>query len=604
MPLVKLPNRSKLYEATTLLTAVAVGYEKADLVLRNGTVIDVNTGDLLEGFCVVVKGDRIAYVGRNVDDKIGGNTRVIDLKGSYVAPGLIDGHVHIESSMLTPSRFTELVIPRGETSVFIDPHEIANVLGMEGVKLFIMEASILPLKIFITFPSCVPSAPGLETSGAIFTSEDVARAMELDEVVGLAEVMNFPGVLSLDKDVHMEISMTLRSGKVVEGHAPSLSYEDLAGYVAAGISSCHESCSGEEAYNKLLLGMYTMLRESSVSRNLHNTLSFLIGKDVDLRHVILVTDDREARDLRDFGGVDYVVRRAIEEGVDPIDAIRMATINVAEHYEMGRELGAIAPARFADIIVFDDLEKLDIHMVIADGRIVAKDSSLLVNIPRFEYPEYCLRSVKLRRRLTESSLGIHVDVDRGYARVRVLDVGGGLYIEEKDVDLPVVDGFIRSDLDNDVLHAAVVERHGKNGNVGRGFVSGFGFVRGAAASTVSHDCHNIVVVGTNFRDMLYAVEALEEVGGGIVVVDESNIIGFVKLPVAGLMSYEDPDTLIKEVEEVERAFKYIGSKMDSPFMVMSFLALAVIPEIRLTDMGLVDVRKSRLVDVVLGVKAI
>lgn len=601
MSLVKLKGRSRLYEIFPQLISVSRGFDKADLIIKNITLIDVNTGNFLDNYSIAVKGDHIAYIGRRCEDKVGSNTVVVDGEGRYASPGFMDGHIHIESSMLTLRGFTKLVLPRGVTTVFIDPHEIANVFGVNGVKLMIDESQNLPLKVFITFPSCVPSSPDLETTGGRLTPDDIKKAMEWDEVIALGEMMDFPGVLNLDDRVIREIAYTLEAGKIVEGHAPSLSYDDLVAYNAAAITSCHESRYGDEAYYKLLLGMHVMLRESSVSKNLHDTLSYLLGLGVDLRHVVLVTDDRDAKDLRDEGGVDFVVRRAIEEGVDPVEAIRMATLNVAEHYELARELGSLSPGRFADIILFDDLKNIDVNLVISDGKVIAKNGKLLSPISHFTYPNYILNSVNFKSNISANDLVFKTEIETGVAKVRIMDIERGPLIYEGVAELKIKNHFINPDVANDILHVAVVERYGKNGNIGKGFIKGFGFKKGASASSVAHDSHNIVVVGVDKEDMVFAVNKLREAGGGIIVVYNKKVLGFIHLPVAGLMSDKDPDIVIKQIEDTKEAYKKINTKLSSPHMKLSSLALAVIPEVRLTDKGLVNVRDVKIIDTILNI---
>jgi adenine deaminase len=598
MPIVRLQNRSRLWEVFPELISVGRGLSKADLVIKNVNLIDVFTRDILEGFSIAVKGDRIAYVGRDIDNKVGSDTLIIDGDGCYLAPGFMDAHLHIESSMLTLSRYAEVVVPRGVTGLFIDPHEIANVLGIDGIKMFIEESAVIPLKVFITLPSCVPSAPGLETCGAIISPEDIRLMLDWEGVIALGEMMNFPGVLALDDDVISKIRFTLERGYVVEGHAPSLDYDELSSYVAGGITSCHESTSASEAIRKLILGMYVMVRLSSASKDIDSILPDILSRKLDTRHVILVSDDREVDDLVGYGGVDYVVRRAIELGLDPIDAIRMVTLNVAEHYEVSRELGGIAPGRFADMVLIDDLEGLSIHMVISDGVIRAVDGVLRSGVGQFDYPEYVLHSIRFKTPISPERFYIKANIPSGVAQCNVIGLSDTIITSHLIEELVIDDYVVRPDVDKDILYVSVLERHGKTGSIGKGFVKGFGLGRGAIASSVAHDSHNVVVVGVDPRDMYIAAKTLEEVGGGYIAVMDGEVIGLVRLPVAGLMSMDDPYVVADEVSRLEEAFSRLGCSIEKPHMKLCFLSLAVIPELRITDKGLVLVRDARIIDVV------
>ncbi|MEM2746065.1 MAG: amidohydrolase family protein, partial [Candidatus Caldarchaeum sp.] len=487
--------RSKLYQATKNLVRTALGLEKADLVVKGGNVVNVHTRELLENVDVVVKLGRIALVGDS-SPCIGSDTIVYDAEGKYVVPGLLDPHVHIESSMISVTEFARIVLPHGTTTVFIDPHEIGNVFGLDGVKLMIEESRNLPLKVFITYPSCVPAAPGFETAGAVIGPEDVAEAMKLDEVIALGEMMNFPGVLAGDENVHAEIAETLKSGKLVEGHDSGLLGRELAAYVAAGITSTHESVTKRQTLERLRNGMYVYLREGSAWLDIKETIKAYTETGIDPRHICLCTDDKEPASILRDGHVDHSLRRAIEEGVDPLTAIQMCTLNPAERYRLSYELGSIAPARLADILIVSDLTKFRIEAVFANGELVAENGKMVKELPEFNYPERFMKSVKLPRHLTPEDFKIHYSREGEEVRVRVIQAIEGSVITKHRIErLEVKGGNILSDPDRSILKTAVVERHGKTGGMGIGFTKGFGFRKGAVSSTVAHDSHNLLVLG-------------------------------------------------------------------------------------------------------------
>jgi adenine deaminase len=573
---------------TCVLVDTAMGRQKAELVVRNASLVNVNTGEILENQDVAVKKDRIALVG-DAKHTIGQKTRIVDAKGKYLVPGFIDGHMHIESAMVTAAQFTRAVLPHGTTTIFADPHEVTNVLGLNGVKFFLDEARDLPLKILITFPSCVPAAPGFETSGAIIGPAEVEEALRWKGVVALGEMMNYPGVLSSDKQVHGEIAATLKAGRLVEGHAVNLMDNDLAAYAAAGITSCHESTKKIHAMQRLRLGMYAMLREASASPDVREAIRAVTEENMDTRHVCLVTDDREPNSILHEGHVDHVVRRAIEEGVEPIIAIQMATLNVAEHYECARELGSIAPARLADMLILDDLTKVTVNTVIANGQLVARNGKMISMIPPSSYPDFTRQTMHLKQLPTISDLAITTKVKQKAVRVRTIGViPGSIYTRYLESEAPVLDGNVVADPDTDVLKIAVFERHKGTGNVGLGFINGLGVKEGSVASTVGHDSHNLVVAGTTDADMLAAAKVLIGSGGGMVAVRDQKVLAHLPLPIAGLMSDRTVETVSGQIEELKDAWSKLGSTLPSPYVALSFTTLSVIPELRITDKGLLD----------------
>ena len=587
-------KRTRLEEVTKLLVSTAMGMEKADLVVRGGNLVNVNSGELLKNVDVAVKKDRIALIGR-ADHTIGNKTVVIDATDKYLAPGFLDGHIHIESSMVTATQFAKAVIPHGTTGVFIDPHEIANVFGLKGVKLMLDEARDLPLKVFACIPSCVPAAPNLETSGAEINPADVEEAIKWEEVVGLGEVMNYPGVLHGDEKIHEEIRISLHANKVVEGHSNGLLDTELAAYAAAGITSCHESTSKIDGVQRLRLGLYTMMREGSAWRDVAEVIKCLTEQKMDTRHAVLVTDDRHPETLMTQGHVDDVVRRAIEEGVDPVTAVQMATLNTAEHFRVSRDIGSVAPSKCADILILNSLSKVSIDTVIADGVVVAKQGRMLVDLAPPKYPDFVKRSIHLKRQLTAENFVVNAPIREGKVKVHVIGVvEAKVFTRHLQEELPVEKGRVRLSVGKDIAKVAVVERHKLTGNIGLGFVSGFGFKEGAVASSVAHDSHNLLVVGMNDYDMAIAVNKLAEVGGGMNAVKNGETKGMVELPIAGLMSDQPVEKVSEQVEKLYKAWVALGCTMASPFMTMSLLALPVLPELRITDKGLVDTQKFRL----------
>jgi len=591
-----LVKRTKLEDVTKLLVSTALGMEKADLLVSGGNLVNVNSGELLENVDVAVKKDRVALIGR-ADHTIGNKTTVIDATDKYIVPGFLDGHVHVESSMVTATQFAKAVLPHGTTGVFIDPHEIANIFGLKGVKLMLDEARSLPLKVFVCIPSCVPAAPSFETSGAEISPADVEEAIKWDEVIGLGEVMNYPGVLHCDEKVHEEIRITLHANKVVEGHSDGLLDKELAAYVAAGITSCHEATRKIDGAQRLRLGLYTMMREGSAWRDVAEVIKCVTEQKLDTRHAILVTDDRHPKTLMMQGHVDDVVRRAIEEGVDPIAAVQMATLNAAEHFKVSRDIGSVAPSKCADIIILDSLSKVSIDTVIADGVVVAKHGRMLVDLASPKYPDFVKRSIRLKRQLTAEDFVVKAPIEEGKVKVHVIGVvEAKTFTKHLQEELPVEKGKVQLSLGKDIAKVAVVERHKLTGNIGLGFVGGFGLKEGAVASSVAHDSHNLLVVGTNDYDMAVAINKLAEVGGGMTAVKNGETIGIVELPIAGLMSDEPVEKVSGQVEKLYKAWVALGCTMASPFMTMSLLALPVLPELRITDTGLVDTQKFQFVN--------
>jgi len=590
--LFEIEGRTRLQEMTRSLVDTAMGRQKADLIVRDASLVNVNSGEILENQDVAVRKDRIALVG-GAQHTIGPDTQIIDAEGKYLVPGFMDAHVHIESAMVTPTQFARAVLPHGSTTVFVDPHEIANVLGLAGLRLFLDESRGLPLKILVTFPSCVPAAPGFETAGSTIGPAEVEEAMKWKGVVALGEMMNYPGVLASNEQVHGEIAATLAAGRLVEGHfyptSPEQLAKELAAYAASGITSCHESVRKIDAAQRVRLGVYAFLREGTAWRDVAETVRSVTEARIDSRHVTLVTDDREPHSILQEGHIDHVVRRAIEEGVDPIAAIQMVTLNVAEHYECARELGNIAPARYADMVILDRLSTVAIDTVIADGRLVARRGKLLAKIETPSYPDFATKSVKLKQLPTIEDLTMKAKNSRGSARIRAIGViPASVYTRNLESEAPVRDGKILPNPDEDIIKVAVFERHGISGNKAVGFIKGLGLREGAVASTVAHDSHNLLVAGASESDMLMAVKSLVASGGGMIVVRRGNVMASVALPIAGLMSDQPVEVVSEQVERLRDAWAKLGSTLPSPYMTLSLATLSVLPELRITDKGLLD----------------
>ena len=559
----------------------------ADLLIKNAQVINVFSGEIQKTDVAVFQG-MIAGFGRYKAKK------TIDIRGMYLSPGLIDGHVHIESSMVLPLEFAKGVVPLGTTTVVTDPHEIANVFGLEGIKFMAEYSKNIPLDIFIMLPSCVP-ATDMETSGGRLGYHDLSTFADKPWVLGLAEMMNYSGVIHRDNIVLKK--MGIMKGKVIDGHAPGLSGKGLNAYISAGIRSDHECTTADEAREKLEKGMYIMLREGTIAKNLKTLLPLITTENS--RRFMFVTDDRNPVDIINEGHINFMVKTAIKWGIDPITAVRMATLNPAEYFHLN-EFGAIAPGYNADFIVFDNLKNFNIKKVFKRGRLVAENGCLIPEIPSGN-PIH-LRSSMNVRSLSADDLKVKAG-GRGdrfasltTSLIKVIEIVSGQLITRKRIEKARVEkGEVISDVDRDIIKISVIERHLASKNIGIGFVKGFGLKRGAIASSVSHDSHNIITVGTNDRDMLSAVNEIIHLKGGQVVVRDGKVIESLPLPVAGLMSDKSLNEVKEEVERVNFAARRFGCPLTHPFMSLSFLSLPVIPELKITDKGLVDVEKSKIV---------
>ncbi len=552
---------------------------EADTLLTGVKLLNVFTGEV-RTTNVALGGGRIVGIGSQYRRA----QEVFDLYGKYVLPGLIEGHIHIESSLLTPEGFAEAVVPRGTTAVIADPHEVANVLGLDGVRYMLRASQDLPLDCYFMASSCVP-ATGLETAGASLGLEAIGALLEEDRILGLAEVMDYPGVIQGSRDILEKIALARSRGKFVNGHAPGLTGEGLMAYFGAGIGSDHESTTLEEAQEKLRLGMRVMIREGSQARNLAELLPLVTP--VTGRRCLLVSDDKEPHELVAHGHLDALLRRAVSMGLSPHLAVQLVTLNVAEAFGL-RDRGAVAPGYLADLVVVDNLREFTPLLVFKAGRLVAEEGKLLREIPRRREPG-TLNTVRIPPLSTEN---LRISADRTRS-VRVIGlVPGQITTRRLVLEATVVDGEVRADPARDILKLVVVERHGRNGNIGLGLVQGFGLRQGALASSVAHDSHNLIAVGVEDRDLLTALEHVASMGGGLAVAARGEILASLSLPVAGLMSEEKPGDVAAALERLLLNACDLGCMAPNPFAALSFLALPVIPEIRLTDRGLVDVGKG------------
>jgi len=590
-----------------VLVDCAMGRAPADLVIRDGQWVCVQTGEIIPHSDVAVRAGRIAYVGPDARHSIGPATRVIEAQGRFLVPGLLDAHMHVESGMLTVTEFVRAVLPHGTTGIFVDPHEIANVFGLRGVRLMVDEAGQQPMHVFVQMPSCVPSAPGLETPGAVIGPGEVAEAMTWPGIIGLGEMMNFPGVFNGDDKVHAEMAVTRQAGKVIGGHyaSPDLGLP-FHGYVAGGPSDDHEGTRLEDAVARARQGMWVMMRYGSAWHDVVSQVKAVTELGLDSRHFILCTDDSHSQTLIDEGHMDRVLRHAMRQGLAPMTALQMATINTAEYFGLGRVLGSIAPGRYADLLLVPDLSEMQADLVLARGVMVAESGRMLVDLPKITYPDWAVQSMHLLRPLKPADFRLTAPLSGSEATPEKMEVTAHVIgvVENQAptrhlrLKMPIRAGEVQADPTRDLAKVAMVERHRSTGQVQVGLVQGFGFTEPCAvASTVAHDSHNLIVVGTDDGDMALAVNALAEVGGGQVVVRRGEIIGRVNLPIAGLMSSEPAEVVAQKAAGVLAGMRACGCQLNNPNMQLSLLGLVVIPELRISDLGLVDVERFDFIPV-------
>ena len=558
---------------------IANGMDKAELVLKNANIINVFTNEIIKGD-VAIHGGKIIGIGQyNGEEEI-------NLEGKYLSPSFIDGHVHIESSMVTPSEFAKAILPRGTTTIIADPHEIANVKGIEGIEYILNESENLPLDIYVMLPSCVPATP-FENTGAVLEAKDLKELLDETKVLGLGEMMNYPGVINADKNVLEKLVMA--KGKIIDGHGPAITGKELNAYAVAGIETEHECGTLDEMAERLRLGMYIHIREGSAARNLKDLIGG-VNKD-NLRRCIFCTDDKHPGDLLKDGSIDHNIRLAIRDGIDPIDCIKMASLNAAECYGL-KGKGAIAPGYIADLVLIDNLEDFNILKVFKEGKLVGENLKPLFNVKDTDNSN--MKGTVNIKKIIEEDLTVHLKGEK----VNVIKLlPHSLVTEKVERKVIVEDGKFKSA--PNILKVAVVERHNKTGNIGLALVEGFGLRNGAIASTIAHDSHNIIVIGDRDEDMILAIQELEKVGGGITIVSKGNVIDTLPLRIGGLMSEEPLDKVDEKLNKMlDMAYEKLGVNREyDPFMTLSFIALPVIPDIKVTDMGLFDVGEFKFIDI-------
>lgn len=586
-----------LYEVTRTLAKVAMGAEKADLVIRNARLVNVCTCEIQEGMDVAIAEGRIALVG-DAGHCIGERTKVIDAAGQYIAPGFMDAHIHVESAMVSVGEYARAVVPHGTTGIFMDPHEICNVCGPDGVKAMIEDARRAPLKAMSNVPSCVPAVAGFEDTGSHIGPEEVREMMTWDGIMGLGEMMSFPNVLSAEPNIHGELAETLRADQVITGHysVPDTG-AGLNAYIASGIRCCHESTRAEDVLEKMRHGMYALMRYGSAWHDMPVIIRAILDNHIDDRFACLISDDTHPDTLIGEGHLDHIVRCAIREGLDPIKAIQYVTINPATCFRMDHEMGSITPGKCADIVFFSDLTDIRITRTIIDGDVVAENGRMTVEIGHSNFPAAVYDTMHIGHPITADSFRIAAPAGRERVRTRVIEIipnRVGNY--ERIVELRARDGFLEADPEQDVMKMVVFERHHETGTKGCGFLKGFGFKKGAMAQTVAHDAHNLLVAGTNDEDMALAANTLIECGGGLCAVADGRVLALVPLPIAGLMNDLPVEQMADLVSRLSEAWKEMGCVINAPYMTMALIPLACLPELRLTNRGLVDCRTFQFVD--------
>lgn len=577
----------------------------ADIVLRGGAVINVITREIYRAD-LAIKGEYILLIG-NCDGVIGETTKIYDVTGKYLSPGFIDAHMHFESSMLTCTEFSKLSIISGTTTLFADPHEIANVLGVEGIKEMLREIRHLPNKVYLTIPALVPDVPGLETPGACITSTELMELLPDPNVQGIGEMQGFSNpkavyehASDLVDDLITSSYYAAKLNATVEGNAPGLSGNDLAAHiiVCGGETSCHETTTKEECIEKLRNGITVFMREGSTQRNMAECIKAVTEEGLDSRKLVLVTDDMVAEDLIQYGHMNDVIRRTIREGIDPVEAIQMATINPARHY--GRnDIGVLAPGKVADICIIDDLGKMNIGKVFLGGTLASEEGKLLIDLPSYRYPEHVKQSMKCTK-VKPQQLGIRSDRQQERVRAIKLIIDQNL-TDELEETLDVKDGIIAPNLNKDILPLISMERHGKSARIGKTFVHGMGLKAGAIAQSIGHDTHNLLVCGVNSEDMAIAANRVTDMGGGIALIKDKKVVADLKLPVAGLMSDQlTGDEMSERIRELHHlAESELQCSIHSPFMHLSFLSLVTSAKWKISDYGLVDARTYEVIDTVI-----
>lgn len=585
----------------TSLIRTALGKEAADIVIQNGKLVNVVSGEIYKAD-IAVRGDKIASIGPLAEGTIGPGTRVIDAGGYYLAPGFIDAHIHIESSMLTYTEFSKMVVRRGTTAVASDLMEVTIVSGLEGMKELLAESKNTPVRLYYPVPSFMEEETGLQTTGSVLHNEMIRDLLELPEAVGLAEVL-VPPILAESPQSAAILAWAEQKGKTAEGHAPALAGAMLNAYAGTGIRSDHESTNAEEALEKLRAGLRVLMREGSASADLEACLKIVTENKVDTRHISMISDDIDALHIDRLGHLDHKVRMAVRAGVSPMQAIQMVTINPAEGLMIDREAGSITPGKFADIVFLSSLEDCRVEKVISKGRLAVDGGKLAVDLPAPEYSGSMLKSVRLKKAIAAEDLVIRVPEDKKSAKVWVIGASGtSLLTDTMQADLKTRGGAVLPDIANDILHIACVERYGKNGGIGRSFIHGVGLREGAIALSVGHDHHNISVVGCDAENMAAAVNRIARMEGGIVYARGGKAVQEIPLPVCGLLSLESGEAVARRLEAMISDLSAHGCLLPSPNVTLSFITLIFIPDLAITDQGLFDVKAFKLIDPVISLK--
>ncbi len=580
--MITIPGRKRLIEA-------ALGRQPLDLVIENVRLVNVYTGRI-EPAALGIKDGRVV----TLDAAEYAAAERFDGGGRYAMPGFIDTHIHVDSTLVIPENLAGLIVPGGTTALLADPMEIANVAGFEGMKVLLHSMANLPYHILIEVSSRVPTAPGLETAGGELGLAEVSEILTWEECISLGE-LDPSKVLGLRDEYLAKVEAAHRLNKIANGHAAGLMGRELAAYACGGMADDHEAVDYEEAFARLRLGLPVLVRDGSTERNLEPILRGVVREGLDTRHLMFCTDDKHPDDIRDEGHIDYLVNRAIELGVPPVQAIQMASVNAAVHFRFDHLLGSLAPGRWADVLLADSLERIEPSHVFFKGRLVAQDGRLVVDTPPADYPEWIHNTVTVRRGGQADDFALRAGGPSVTARVIEL-YPDQIINKVGRATLAVVDGRVLPDMERDVLKLAVVERHGRNGNIGVAFVRGFGLQRGALASSVAHDHHNIIVAGTNDDDMAACVRAIESMQGGLAIAAGGQVLGQLALPIGGLLSTAPVEEVIAGLEAITAIAHDLGCTLPAPFMTISFISLPTVPELGLTDMGLVDVRQHALID--------
>lgn len=581
------------------LMRVAKGEEPADLVVKNGKIVSVYSGEIYTGG-VAICGNTIAAVG-DIDYCVGADTKIIDAKGRYLTPGFIDGHIHPESTSLTIRNFAHAVLRHGTSVIMADFHEIGVVGGLEAIEATLKETEATHVKFYFVVPSHVPFSPDLETSGGTFDTSIIKHALKRSDAVGLSECVG-QYILLEHPDLLNSMDVATSMGKSLQGHLPGMTHAELGTCVAVGVSTDHEAVYPEDVFNRLRNGCYLMMREGSCARNMPVLLKTVLDHDLDTSTVSIVTDDLDTPDLEERGHLDDAVRTALSLGTDFVTAIQMVTVNAARSFGLDREIGSLTPGRRADINVTSGPEDFKVLSVIADGELVCDNGNMLISYPQASHEACLLNTVKLFNPVTPESFQVKVEQDASKVRVLVMETLQEIpFTFGREAELPVINGVVQCDTEQDVLHIAQIERHGKNGNIGKAFMGGFKINGGAFASSVGHDNHNIIVLGDNFDDMAVAANRIESLKGGQVVVRHGQVVAEVSYPVAGLLSELPLEELAEKKRELVEVIKDMGSQITIPFMFLSFICLAAIPDYAITDHGFIDVKQQKVISPILEI---